>query len=562
MPDFGLLSSAAQVPLRASFEPVSESGSLERAYTLAGERVKTEESIRQARTAEADRSALAAAMQSGADFTTPQGVDQMLKSLQGKLSPDAFLRLEGEAQKRKASYAQTLERMAGLDTERLNLFAAQTETAMPMIGNFLDVANKFRAAKGDAGFEDFWNQGRQALLADLGQRQVAPGVPMFPPQVLEQFKSATPEELQKIFSSSKTSTRLIEDAKRLAEARKTEAVAKNIETTGSMGKGSPTDLERYERMLKSGDISEEEFQKLKAGFLEKHGPKAAGAVDLVAQPPSQAETLEARKYVMTGKMPQVGTGGVAAQKRLRILEIAAKEAENMGMGAEQVVQLQNKIRAAAEGTKRLMTQSAQIRAGEENVQGVLSVLEDEVKKLGGPDSPKLKGLMNKAYTEWAGNPEFVGINQAYLDLTENMARIYSGVTGAGGTPVSFLELAKKSLPDNPSLAQVLKLKETVPRLFKVRREATEKELDEISKTAKLPTASASSAQPALGNPEQVKVIRAEYDKAVKERRLDDARATRAELKRLGVDVPEPGVTTESASGWKEIAPGVRVRVKP
>jgi hypothetical protein len=255
-------------------------------------------------------------------------------------------------------------------------------------------------------------------------------------------------------------------------------------------------------------------------------------------------------------MPAVGTGQAAALKRQRLLELASKTGTELGLSAEDTVQLQNRIKASGEGLKKLMSQSANIKAGEKNVVGALNVLEEEVRKLGGPDSPKVRSFMNRARTEWMGDPDFVGINQAYLDVIENSARVYSGVTGAGGTPVSFLELAKKSLPDNPSLAQVLKLKEVMPRLFAVRSKATEDEMDAVSKTATLPapkTAVPKEEQKARDS-ESGKILRDEYDKQVKElggltgdalkRKRDDIAALRREAKTKGIDLPEPGVASD------------------
>ena len=262
---------------------------------------------------------------------------------------------------------------------------------------------------------------------------------------------------------------------------------------------------------------------------------------------------------------------------MRILAIAAEEAQNMGLAPDDQVKLQNKIKAATESTKRLLTQSSQIRAGEENVKKVLDIVEEEVKKLGGPNSPKIRQFWNKAMTEWAGDPEFVGINQAYLDLTENMARIYSGVTGAEGTPVSFLELAKNSLPSNPNLGQVLRLKEIVPKLFDARLKATEDQLKEVTSIATLPKSSGGTSSGGKVTPEEQKdrdktaILMREYDKLLEQlkgktgedraRKLREIREFRNENKNIGLPAFDEG-SQESAPKVEErsLKSGKKVKI--
>ena len=117
----------------------------------------------------------------------------------------------------------------------------------------------------------------------------------------------------------------------------------------------------------------------------------------------------------------------------------------------------------------------------------MGVLKEELKKIGGPDSPKLRGLMNKGLTEWIGSPEFVGVNAAWANFQETAARVYSGQYGAGGTPVSYLKLSQDSMGTNPNLDQLMHLDQTMTRLFDARRRAasdTEKNL--ISKVVLTP----------------------------------------------------------------------------
>ena len=548
--DFNLINSAATLPMKAdTFKPIDAVGNMEKAYTLAGEMVDTGEKVRKAQEDEQYRAVLKEySSRDGTDLVTPQGLTRAMKDLQGKIPVDKFQALGQAAQKSAMADAQFREHMSKASEAEIANTAAQMDQAYPVFESLMKQHAEDKAAKGkdyaDAQFRD--NQ--QKALQALGQQKTATGQPMLSPAVLQTISQVDADHLPGVMNQMK-------GHKTALDARLTEARAKAQEAIAAGGR-SPNALQKYDAMLKNGEISQEEYDQLKKGFLEKQGPKATGAaVDWEAQPATQGEKDAAKNFLMTERMPSMGTGAAAAAKKARILELASQEADNLGMKPEDTAQLRIRIKASQEGLKRLMTQSANIKAGEKNVVGALGVLEDEVRKLGGPDSPKLKAFMNKAYTEWKGDPDFVGINQAYLDVIENSARVYSGVTGAGGTPVSFLELAKKSLPENPSLAQVLKLKEVMPRLFAVRSKATEDEMDAVSKTATLPKAAATKDDQKARDADAGKILKDEYDKAVKElagltgdtlrRKREDIAALRREAKTKGVDLPEPGVTSDA-----------------
>jgi hypothetical protein len=404
------------------------------------------------------------------------------------------------------------------------------------------------------------------LIQHLGQQQIGPGKPLMPPNVAQYLAKMPPEQLAEFYNSTQHKKALVEQGLKQAqigevEARtaKEEAQRKEIES-GSKGnwKAYVKGEDKYEydtktaRWRKNGEsVDIKDVPTDLAAVASRDAIAKQGEGDLEAKPPTQWETTEAKKYLMTNRMPQLGTGAKASEARMRILAIAAREADNLGMSPEDTTKLQLKIKAAQESTKRLMTQQAQIRAGEENVKKVLDIVESEVKKLGGPNSPKVRQIWNKAMTEWSGDPEFIGINQAYLDLTENMARIYSGVTGAAGTPVSFLDLAKKSLPENPNLAQIMKLKEIVPKLFEARLKATEDQLKEVTSVASLPKSSGgekvSKEEQTARDSDAGMILKDEHKKLVDQlkglsgedraRKLSDIRALRKEMKSKGIEPP-------------------------
>lgn len=555
--DFGLLNQTP-LSLKAAMPPeIDVVGNQSRAYTLAGQKLGYEQKAQQAQDTNADREVLKAAMQDpDFDLYTPEGAERTLQKLKGKVSPDTFMSLSDHAQKVKIQDSNLRKSLLGMKDAELDLTARRFETLVPGFKQLDDQYKKDVAEKGQQAAEQLFIENRNKL----GQQMQSAG--LIDEQTAKMLPTITPQTVGAAWRGSSHGKNIVDSYVKEAQARRQDALAESLKNPTGWEMYNTPDGRQFKYNQKSGvtvtldDAGQwVETPSVPPGAIRVNAQKpvagaAGGAVvDFEKQPPTESETAEAKKYILTGKMPQVGTGGQAAAKRLRILELATQEAEKMGMSPEQVVQLQNKVKSAQEGTKRLMTQSAQIRAGEENVQGVLNVLEDEVRKLGGIDSPKVKGWLNRAYTEWKGDPDFIGVNQAYLDLIENTARVYSGVTGAGGTPVSFLELAKKSLPENPSLAQVLKLRETLPKLFKARREATEHEMDAISKTASLPEPKTKEPT-GKDDSDRVSIMMREYNDAIARtktakgdelvRARDDARSIRKELKALGKDVPDIG----------------------
>lgn len=567
--DFGLLG-GAQVPMSVKpFKPVDAVGNTEAAYNLAGEMTDVSEKIRQQRQSQADRQILQEAMKSE-DFSTGEGLDKALKSLQGKLSPEGFTNLANYATKVKSTEAKIKSELVNTSMDEQKLFLQQTEMAAPAIGQFLQTYQQIKQAKGEQEAQRMYQEGLPMLVQHLSQQQIAPGKPLMPPNVAQHFAQMNPDQLQEFYQGSMHRKQIVEQnfkeaqTKELEErTKKEQAQREEIERGGKGNWKVYTDgTDKYEydtksgRWKKNGDEIDVKDVPSKVASLGSRDAivGSTGDIDFEKKPPTDWERTEAKKYILTNRMPQLGTGAKASESRMRILAIAAQEAENMGLSPDDTIKLQNKIKAATESTKRLLTQSSQIRAGEENVKKVLDIVEDEVKKLGGPNSPKIRQFWNKSMTEWAGDPEFVGINQAYLDLTENMARIYSGVTGAAGTPVSFLELAKNSLPSNPNLGQVLRLKEIVPKLFDARLKATEDQLKEVTNIATLPKSSGASSGEKV-TPEEQKardtdagqVLTDEHKKLVsqlsgltgedRKRKLDDIKALRREMQSKKIPLP-------------------------
>jgi hypothetical protein len=549
-------------------------GNVEAAYDLAGKAVDTKEKIRVSQTAESDRATIQQAMKDPEfDLYTPQGVEKALGTLKGQLSPESYAGLVDHSNKLKAADLKMREGASRMSVEQLAAKNARLEFLMPQIKQLSDSYQSDVASKGEQYAQQQFEQNRNRVAVQLQQgglmdEETAKILPSLNPQNLDAAYRGSAHGKQ--FYSTK-----LEEAK--AEAMKTPGnwdmyTAKD----GTYKYNSKTGT-----ALKLGEDGQtwEPTQAIPPG-AQKMGAAGSRAGAIMELPPEYSEKMA--EYVrVNGKAPpspQFGTGVAASQARREFYRSFFDNLDKLGTTPTDAAVAGLSRDASKEAIKRLTTQNAVIVSGEKDIEKVTKVLKDELQKLGGPDSPKLRALWNKGATEWSGNPEFSGINAAYANFLETSARVLSGQTGAGGTPVSYLELAKKSLGDNPNLEQISKLGDTMGKLFKAREESMIETIGSLKKDIAGPTrpAGGEGSVPkdvqSSRDSDAVKIIRDEYNDTVSKlktakgdertRLLVDARAQRAELKRKGVDVPEPGAPVkDSDAEWKELAPGVRVRVK-
>lgn len=552
MADFNLLNSAARVPMGVQpFQPVDAVGNMGAVYNLAGKMTTVQEQQRQQAQSAMDRQALQAVMQSGKhNMQTPEGWESALGELQGKVSPDTFTALSDHVAKFKTADATFKQHLMAQEGEKLKLLHSQEERTQPIIGSFLSDMDK----SGDP--KAFWSQNYPKLVETLAQANI-------PREALQKYLTPglTPEVLRAYHAGSDYRKNVIADQLHQAQMKLLESREKVINDTKNEVYRGPDGATFYVNPVGKTIMREDPTtHELSPSSLPKDAVKVSGpgsgtagkqgtgiiqqveeAVDLSKHPAKPEELSQARQFLLTGKLPQFGSGSVAAANKIRIQQIAQNIAAESGMKPEQITQLQNKVGASKQALTRLIGQDAQIQVGEENIKNVLTLLEEEIKKAGGPDSPKVRSLLNKVRTEWMGDPAFVGINQAYMDMQEQTAKLYSGATGAGATPVSFLHLAEKSLPPNPSLAQILKMREILPRLFDARKRATEDIIDKTTNIASLPDKK--DAEGKSGTPKQdadaakiwakevddeVKKYSAATDPAVKNRSWQDIKGLQRE----------------------------------
>jgi hypothetical protein len=594
--DFGLLNSGAQIPLHAKApEPLDVAGSANRAYSIAGKATELGERQRELGSADADRKVLQEAMQGGADFNTPDGLQKTLKDVEGKLSPDAYMRLSAHTQKTQQIYNQMQEFALKKTGQEREAYMNAQEQMMPMVGQLVDFYHKTASEKGEPAAQEAVKGGRAALGAQLAAQKLPSGQPMYPPEIIKTLTEAPWEQVEALYQSSPTRNAAVKNVHAEAQVRELDArakreelISKAMEGGGEQGwKPLVTPEGQMVRVASKGQA---------AGQVQTQGPdgtwsnaasmpvgarhvgdKGSGAQtgpDVLSDSTIDAITQYTTVNGKPPAVPGLGNGAAAASAKTRILNHWADSLAERGISAVDAganAALRDSSKAAL---ATLTKQDATIRAGISNVSSVFDKLIKDVAELGGPDSPKLRAVWNKAATDWAGDSTFVKVNQDILDLQESGARVFSGQSGAGGTSKAFLDMGKKLADAGWSLEQVVAASKNFKSLSGIREKAVDAEKKEIVNAMRGGAEPAGSKvapeTQAARDTDSKKILMTEYDRLVKsldgltgpakERKMADIREMRKELKDKKIDVPEPGKTSDE---WTErkLPSGVTVRVR-
>lgn len=650
--NFGLLNSAAQVPM--SVDPIKMNTPVQNQtvrLNMEGKQIDVAQAKQDFDEGSQDKAILKDALsQQNVDLATPDGIKNLLDITKGKISAKASAGLVDHAEKISQTHLRNQQLLTKMRGDQLDQYDAQMEQLVPQLDSLDKQYDKTKAEKGQTAAEAELREGTAKLALNNRDKLLPDGSPMFSPQIFQNLKDGPIDIIHGVVAGSKYIANQTKQAKDAAMAQRQAAEAEILKAGGkNWDEFQDKDGTIYRSSKLNGQILRQDpvtgaltpvpampagIQKLGAttqgrkaeiwqdeeghkwsvlddrtalkdgvdivpigqmpGNVKKMGSKGAGEKSAALEP----STLEwlSDYATRTGKsfpVPAFGIGNTSA--RAEYLNSAAKLAKDRGYDGSEAGDLALQRDAAKLANANLQKQSSIIKVGEQDLVGVMGQMKKELEKLGGPDSPKVRGLWNKASTDWMGDPEFKGFNAAYANFLDVAAKTLSGQSGAGGTPVSYLEIAKKQLGENPNLSQVAEVEKMMTKLFKIREEAVAKTSRDLLDASKMPAKEGSAAEkrardadptgnggkvPAADQKEKdsdaVAAIRKEYNTSVEKaksaktpeeraRFLSDARAARKELKNSKVDVPDPGTpdaTDTKEGGWKEIAPGVRVRVKP
>lgn len=288
---------------------------------------------------------------------------------------------------------------------------------------------------------------------------------------------------------------------------------------------------------------------------------------------TDAENAKLAEYTRLNQkpipVPSFGTGASATKARTLFLRNFLADMDARGETPTQAGIQSAVARASQESLKRLTTQDTVLRAEEGEALKLLDQVEKELKKIGGVASPYLRQKWNAVETTLLGEPQFVRLNTLMGTFIETMARLSSGATGAAGTPVSYLRFAKDFANKDFNLEQLQEFKPTFEDFVKARRSGVASALDTLKGGMAPPRRGAAAADEGTSREGQARIIREEYDKSVaklptvsdpeqRRRLLEDIRATRSQLKTLGVDVPDVTSAAPAPAPSKDQTPSAEI----
>lgn len=324
----------------------------------------------------------------------------------------------------------------------------------------------------------------------------------------------------------------------------------------------------------------------------------AQRADRVVLTPEESARLSRISRLVRLNVPPFGQGEAGTNARNSFYKGLLADIDALGQGDTEAAIKMAMATASRKTRENIIQRDTVLRSEEDEAKILLGKIEQELKTIGGPASPFLREKWNTVETRIFGNPTFSKLNLYMTQFVDTMGRLSSNATGAAGTPVAYLNFAKTVLDKDFNLEQIKAFTPAFNDLLNARREGVKNAFTYLNElgvavpgaaapagTPTAPAAPAGGVTPAPGaaarpapvgaapgtpaqpaaaaptgtvpNAERIRIITAEHnaalerlraatDEAARTRALGDARATRSELARLGVQLPEPGAPVQSA----------------
>jgi hypothetical protein len=162
-------------------------------------------------------------------------------------------------------------------------------------------------------------------------------------------------------------------------------------------------------------------------------------------------------YIGSGKLPPIGRGKEGVAQRTAIMNHAAKIAKDAGISPAELQTVPGRNRALQASLTNLQKTSDVMEKSEQAFINNTNTALDISSKVDRTGSPVInKWLLGGK--DAAGDPDVRALDAAITTMSVDYARIMSGATGAGGTPISTAEeakqLIKKELSDKSLRAVV------------------------------------------------------------------------------------------------------------
>ena len=511
------------------------------------------------------------------DLYTSKGLKEAQDHLKGRVSPKTMMELAdrtNKAQQGELSYQSGLQKFskAMLEAEH-----DDNEFTAKYLG---PVVKEQDPEKRKVLFEETLKQIADAKRPD--------GKPRLTPQQLDSLSKSPPQAIDALYAGSDFKKQVTDTARKEAETKKQDAQTEALKSGGPVTHwttpaGEDVVVDKHGKVNKVDTVTGDwtPMASLPTGSYQ------AGKKNPTTVPPDASKMLSDEdnaylaEYEMTTGKPipgiPVGTGSAAASARQAYLKAFVKVAKEKGYAADEAGQLALRRDATREAIKQRTTQNAAIEAGERDLKIVGGVIKDELSKIGGADSPLARKYWNKVSTEWAGDPQFAGLNAALVNYKETAARVYSGQSGAGGTPVTYLKLAESSIGGNPTLEQFSKTTDVMNKLFEARKQSNEGTIKGLLESVRMvdKPAASSAASPTnetvpateqkARDTDAIQIMREELAKTREKYRAETDPTKKARLatdiKGIEREIKSKGGKLETAPSDSGIPPGWKVTVR-
>lgn len=149
-------------------------------------------------------------------------------------------------------------------------------------------------------------------------------------------------------------------------------------------------------------------------------------------------------YIATGKLPAVGRGKEGVAQRTAVMNHAAQIAKDAGIPSSELQTVPGRNKALQSSLTNLQKLSDVMEKSEQGFQNNTQTALELSNKVDRTGSPVLNKwiLGGKAAM---GDPDVQALDAAINTMAVDYARIMSGATGAGGTPISTAEEAKSMI---------------------------------------------------------------------------------------------------------------------
>lgn len=477
----------ARIPM--STQTVDIPGALNRGYTMRGNKVRLDEEERQIDNTRNDDQAMQEYLQGGGDLSTPPGATKAVNDLKGKVSPAQYAKLVSHAQLATQKDTEYKEGLNKLTAQDLSIRSTQTENTLKMLATPLDVYNSTKAIKGEADAAAEFQKTKETIIGQMAKSTDAGGRPLYPPELLESVKSASPQVITALLAGTKYHKDLIDERLKLSTVARNEAAADLsntrsgvLEETGGMTRGAPSEIAKIDMDVKAGRLTPEQGDAMKKGIVAK---KSGSPGDSGLTP--EAIDQLATKHYLSGDLPP----RLSPAERTKILNRSAQVASENGDDAEaaSIRKQMNKSRTLAlnDITKR----ETLIGTYERDADKRLSLVLELAKKADTTGIPALNRWINAGRQNIAGDVDVNNFNSAMISAQAELARILSGALTNAATSDSARAEAAQIINKNMSMEQLESLIPNIRRELKFKKEAFADERKDLTNSMGTPKGQAS-----------------------------------------------------------------------